>query len=137
MTTATGTDRRAERPGAIEAVPVRHPGQWVAVAIIAVLALMLLHLLVTNPAFGWSIVFQAMIQTPVIQGLFLGTLLGTVGSMIVGVVLGVVLAVMRLSPNRVLSTSSWAWLVRPARSCSLTSTRSGASKGMWLSTENV
>jgi polar amino acid transport system permease protein len=72
------------------------------------------HLLMTNDAFRWSIVFQAMIQTPVLQGLFLGTLLGTVGSMVVGVVLGVVLAVMRLSPNKVLSWSSWTftWFFR-------------------------
>jgi polar amino acid transport system permease protein len=114
MTTATAPDRRADRPGAIQAVPVRHPGQWVAVAVIVVLALMFLHLLVTNEAFRWPIVFQAMVQTPVIRGLFLGTLLGTVGSMVVGVVLGVVLAVMRLSPNKVLSTSSWAftWFFR-------------------------
>jgi polar amino acid transport system permease protein len=114
VTAATGTDRRADRPGAIDAVPVRHPGQWVAVGVIVVLALMLLHLLMTNDAFRWSIVFQAMIQTPVLQGLFLGTLLGTVGSMVVGVVLGVVLAVMRLSPNKVLSWSSWTftWFFR-------------------------
>jgi polar amino acid transport system permease protein len=114
MTTATAPDRRADRPGAIQAVPVRHPGQWVAVAVIVVLALMFLHLLVTNDAFRWPIVFQAMVQTPVIRGLFLGTLLGTVGSMAVGVVLGVVLAVMRLSPNKVLSSSSWAftWFFR-------------------------
>jgi polar amino acid transport system permease protein len=114
VTTATGTDRRADRPGAIQAVPVRHPGQWVAVAVIVVLALMFVHLLVANEAFRWSIVFQAMVQTPVIRGLFLGTLLGTVGSMVVGVGLGVVLAVMRLSPNKVLSTSSGAftWFFR-------------------------
>jgi polar amino acid transport system permease protein len=114
VTATTGTDRRAERPGAIEAVPVRHPGQWVAVGVISILVLMFVHLLVTNPAFNWSIVFQAMVQTPVIQGLFLGTLLGTVGSMIVGVFLGVVLAVMRLSPNRVLSWTAWAftWFFR-------------------------
>ena len=118
MTAATGAEQgrtdRADRPGRIEAVPVRHPGQWVAVAVIAVLALMFAHLLVANEAFRWPIVFQAMVQTPVIRGLFLGTLLGTVGSMVVGVVLGVVLAVMRLSPNKVLSTSSWAftWFFR-------------------------
>jgi polar amino acid transport system permease protein len=114
VTTTTGADRRADRPEAIDAVPVRHPGQWVAVGVIAVLALMLVHLLATNEAFRGPIVFPAMIQTPVIQGLFLGTLFGTVGSMIVGVGLGVVLAVMRLSPNKVLSWSSWAftWFFR-------------------------
>lgn len=101
--------RAAERPGPIDAVPVRHPGQWVAMAFIAVLALMLLHLLVTNDAFEWSIVGQAMVQTPVIRGLLVGTLLVTVGAMVVGVALGILLAVMRLSPNRILVGASWAY----------------------------
>ena len=104
----------AERPGRIDAVPVRHPGRWVAVGIITVLVLMFLHLVLTNHAFNWSFVFQAMNQTPVIRGLFQGTLFVTVGSMVLGIALGVVLAVMRLSPNRVLSYSAWVftWFFR-------------------------
>jgi polar amino acid transport system permease protein len=42
-----------DRPGPIDAVPVRHPGRWVAVAVIVVLALMFLHLTVTNDRFNW------------------------------------------------------------------------------------
>ena len=52
----------ADRPGRIDAVPVRHPGRWVAIAVIAVLFAMLVHLLVTNKAFDWRFVFQAMSQ---------------------------------------------------------------------------
>jgi polar amino acid transport system permease protein len=104
----------AERPGAIDAVPLRHYGRWVAVAVIAVLLLMLLHLLVTNPAFEWSFVLKAMNQRPVIEGLLKGTILVTVCSMVVGVVGGVVLAVMRLSANPVLSGVAWVftWFFR-------------------------
>jgi polar amino acid transport system permease protein len=97
------------RPGEIEAVPVRHPGRWVAIAVLALIVAMLVNLVLTNPAFNWSFVWQAMVQSPVINGLVMGTLLGTVGSMVIGVVLGVVVAVMRLSDNPVLSVTAWVY----------------------------
>ncbi|MGW6279467.1 amino acid ABC transporter permease [Kribbella sp. NPDC055071] len=104
----------AGRPGAIHAVPVRHPWRWVAIAVIAILAGMLVHLLVTSPAFDWSFIFQAMNQQPVINGFLKGTLLVTVLSMVVGVGGGVLLAVMRLSDNPVLAGVSWVftWFFR-------------------------
>lgn len=108
------TPNTAERPGTIDAVPVRHPGRWVAIAVIALLLAMLVKLLVTNDAFNWSFVFEAMIQSPVINGLLMGTLLGTAGAMVIGVVLGITLAVMRLSENPVLSGVAWVftWFFR-------------------------
>jgi polar amino acid transport system permease protein len=106
------TDR--ERPGRIDAVPVRHPGRWVAVAIVAIITALIVNLLVTNPAFNWSFVFQAMVQSPVLHGLVWGTILGTVFSMIFGVVLGVILAIMRLSENPVLKGAAfvYTWFFR-------------------------
>ena len=103
-----------DRPGLIDAKPVRHPWRWVAVAVIAVLALMFLNLLIFNPAFNWPLVFQAMNQTPVIEGFWKGTILVTILSMIFGVALGVVLAVMRLSDNPILKGVSWlyTWFFR-------------------------
>ena len=99
-----------DRPGRIDAVPVRHVGRWVAVAFIAVLVAMFVHLLLTNDAFRWAeIVFPAMVQRPVIEGLLRGTLVVTVGSMLLGVGLGVLIAVMRLSQNKVLAYTSWAY----------------------------
>src|SRR4051794_16713424 len=103
---ATAAD---ERPGTIDAVPVRHLGRWVAVAVIALGVAVLVHFMLTNDAFHWSFVWEAMVQTPVINGLLQGTLLGTAGSMVIGVVLGVVVAVMRLSENPVLSWTAWAY----------------------------
>ena len=103
-----------DRPGLIEARPVRHPWRWVAIAVIAVLFAMLANLILTNPAFDWSFVFKAMVQTPVLHGLYIGTLLTTALAMIVGV-LGVVLtAVMRLSDNPILSVVAWVftWFFR-------------------------
>ncbi|MDT4891059.1 MAG: polar amino acid transport system permease protein, partial [Pseudonocardiales bacterium] len=45
-----------ERPDDIRAVPARHPGRWVATAVVLVLLAMLVHLLVTNPNFEWRVV---------------------------------------------------------------------------------
>jgi len=98
-----------ERPGAIDAVPVRHLGRWVAVAVIALCVAMLVQFMLTNDAFHWSFVWKAMVQTPVINGLIGGTLLGTAGSMVIGVLFGVIVAVMRLSENPVLSWTAWAY----------------------------
>jgi polar amino acid transport system permease protein len=102
-----------DRPGAIDAVPVRHPGRIVAIVVIAILAAMFVHLL-TNPAFKWHFVFEAMVQQPVINGLVRGTIVVTIGSMLLGVVLGVIVAVMRLSPNKILSWTAWTftWFFR-------------------------
>ena len=103
-----------DRPGLIEARPVRHPWRWVAIAVIAVLFAMLANLILTNPAFDWSFVFKAMVQTPVLHGLYIGTLLTTALAMIVGVLGGVLTAVMRLSDNPILSGVAWVftWFFR-------------------------
>lgn len=99
-----------DRPGLIDAVPVRHVGRWVAVVVIAVLVAMFAHLLLTNAAFRWTdVTFPAMVQKPVIEGLIRGTIVVTIGSMLLGVALGVVIAIMRLSPNKVLLYTSWVY----------------------------
>jgi polar amino acid transport system permease protein len=101
--------RDDDRPGRIHAVPVRHAGRWVAIAVIVVLAAMFVSMLLTNPAFDWSFIFQAMLR-----GFYIGTLLVTVLAMVVGVSGGVILAIMRLSPNPVLSGVAWlfTWFFR-------------------------
>jgi polar amino acid transport system permease protein len=104
-----GLDRDVEF-GPIKAVPVRHPGRWVAVLVIGVVTAKLIHLLLTNPAFDWSFIGQAMIQDPVILGLILATILGTAGAMLIGVVFGVLLAVLRLSENPILRLCAWAYV---------------------------
>ncbi|HET9871007.1 MAG TPA: amino acid ABC transporter permease [Propionibacteriaceae bacterium] len=105
MTSAADPDR----PGPLSAVPVRHYGRWVAVAVIVVLMAMLVNLLVFNPVFNWPFVLEVMNQTPVLEGLGKGTVLVTVFTMAVGVVGGVILAVMRLSENPVLRWVSWVY----------------------------
>ena len=110
--TDTRVAERAE-PEAIKAVPVRHPGRWVAIAVIAVLVAMFVNMLVTNDAFQWRFMFDNMFRPPVIEGVRT-TLLVTVLAMIIGVTLGIVIAMMRLSPNPILSGAAWlyTWFFR-------------------------
>jgi len=121
MSEQTSSDRA--RPEAIKAVPVRHPGRWVMIAVLAILAAMFIHLLVTNDRFRWSFIFLhyqdgkrgVMFTEPVLDGLR-GTILLTITSMVIGIVLGVIIAIMRLSPNRILSSVAWVytWFFRAA-----------------------
>ena len=101
-TTAATRSDTADRPGLIEAKPVRHPWRWVAMAVIAVIIAMIVSSFLTNSRWDFPFAFQIMQQTPVIRGLWVGTIGGTIGAMVLGVLLGVVLAVMRLSDNPVL-----------------------------------
>ncbi|WFF06174.1 amino acid ABC transporter permease [Micromonospora sp. WMMD1076] len=113
MTTEEATTARA-RPEPIKAVPVRHPGRWVAVAVLSVLGAMFVHLLVTNEAFNWPFMVDKMFRPPIIEGLLRGTVLMTVSAMLIGVTLGVVIAVMRLSDNPILRGVAWlyTWFFR-------------------------
>src|SRR5437764_6694841 len=109
--TADGAAR--DRPEPIRAVPVRHPGRWVAIAVIAVMTAMFVHMVVTNKRFSWSFMFHNMFRGPILRGVQT-TLLLTVLAMLIGVALGVVVAVMRLSENPIVSWSAWiyTWFFR-------------------------
>lgn len=100
-------------PEKIVAVPVRHPGRWVAAAVLLVLAAMLVHSLVTNPAWRWDVVWEFLFSRRVLEGLLV-TIELTALAMVIGVVLGIVVAIMRLSRNPIVSTVAWlyAWFFR-------------------------
>jgi polar amino acid transport system permease protein len=106
-------DSTAVRKQSIESVPVRHPGRWVAVAVLAVLGAMFVNTVLTNDGFRWPIVGRYLFAEPVLNGLR-NTLILTALSMIIGIVGGIALAVMRLSPNWVLSSVAavYIWLFR-------------------------
>jgi polar amino acid transport system permease protein len=114
--TPTETARPEERPAAPEAivaVPVRHPGRWVAAVILLVLAAMFVHGLIANPAWKWGTVGQYLFSSQVLNGLLL-TMLLTVVAMVIGIVLGIVVAIMRLSTNPIVAGIAWlyAWFFR-------------------------
>ncbi|GAA1393464.1 amino acid ABC transporter permease [Kitasatospora putterlickiae] len=100
---------KSRRPETIKAVPVRHPGRWAGAAVIVVLAAMLLHALIFNPAFQWDVVKDTLQNEQILRGI-VTTLELTVLSMLMGVSGGVLLAIMRLSPNPLLSGTAWFYI---------------------------
>src|SRR3954466_5350029 len=106
---ASDTTTRPAPPEQIQAVPVRHPGRWIAAAVIAVLVAMFVHMLLTNPVFQWGFMFDNMFTPAVLRGART-TLVMTVLAMVLGVLLGIIVAVMRLSPNPVLAGTAWAYV---------------------------
>jgi polar amino acid transport system permease protein len=97
------------RPDDIKAVPVRHPGRWIASAIVVLLAAIVIHSVATNPRFGWGTVGDFLFDDRVLRGVQV-TLELTVISMAIGIMLGVILAVMRLSPNPLVSGGAWVYI---------------------------
>lgn len=93
----------------IKAIPVRHPGRWIAVAILLLLAAMGVNSLVTNEKWLWG-TFWEYVFTPVIFAGLWKTVWITAASMAIGIVLGVILAVMRMSPNPVVKTVAWLYI---------------------------
>ena len=93
-TTPTG---HAEEP----VIRLRHPGRWVAAAVLVVLAAMAVSFVVTSPGLRLDLVVGYVFERSILQGLLV-TLELTVIAMAVGIVLGTVLAMMRLSENPLL-----------------------------------
>jgi polar amino acid transport system permease protein len=112
VTPSTGGEQEAAQPGsprAIEAVPVRHPGRWIAAAIVALIALSLGRSAIDNPNFKWDLVGQYLFDQRILDGV-VKTIELTVLGMGIGVVLGVLFAVMRLSPNFLIRGASWLYI---------------------------
>jgi len=93
----------------IKAIPVRHPGRWVAAAIILILGAALVKSMATNHRFEWGVVKNYFFSDQVLRGLVV-TLELTALSMAIGIAIGVVLAIMRLSPNPLVSSASWIYI---------------------------
>lgn len=98
-----------QRPEAIKAIPVRHPGRWIAAAVVLAVAVALIYQIVRAPDLEWDVVGQWLTASSILNGLLV-TLELTVIAMAIGIVLGVILAVMRLSPNPVVSSISWLYI---------------------------
>lgn len=115
---------------AVEVVPVRHVGRYVAAGVVLLLLAMLVHTLfskvptgqrtchvtagvrtchpVTNWRFSWNIVFHYFTSRDVFSGLLV-TLELTVIAMAIGIILGMLIAIMRLSHNRLVSSTAWVY----------------------------
>ena len=77
--------------------------------VVLVIAASIVRSIVTNKRFEWHVVGHYLFDHRILHGVVV-TLELTVISMVVGIVLGVLLAVMRLSPNPLVSGSSWLYI---------------------------
>lgn len=98
-----------ERIDRIKAVPVRHPGRWVGIVIIAIIVAIIIQSVATNENFRWYIVWLYLRDVKVIQGVG-WTLVLTVASMVLAIVLAILLAFMRQSDNPIFRWVSWFWV---------------------------
>ncbi|MEV5716945.1 amino acid ABC transporter permease [Amycolatopsis mediterranei] len=98
---------------ALKVVPARHPLTWIAAAVVAVLAAMAGHALVTNKAFDWPTFTRFVFQKSILEAVAL-TLELTLFGVVAGFLLGTVLALMRISRNPLLRAVSWTytWIFR-------------------------
>jgi polar amino acid transport system permease protein len=97
------------RPGAIKAIPVRHPWRWVSGALVLAFAGDVVYTFATAPDLRWDEVWKWLTGRLILEGIVI-TLELTVLAMVIGIVLGIVLAVMRLSPSPVMSWVSWIYI---------------------------
>lgn len=110
MTTPLRSGAAADTaPEAIKAVPLRHPGRWLAAVIILGLVALFIYGAATNPHYDWATYRRYLFDRRISEAAW-NTLQLTFWAMLIGVVLGVLLAVMRLSPNPVLKSASWVYL---------------------------
>jgi polar amino acid transport system permease protein len=110
-------ERPTGRPDEIKAVPVRHPGRWIAAAIVVVVAASIVRSIVTgagsktvpNSGFQWHVVGHYLFDPRILHGV-VATIYVTFLAMVIGILLGVLAAIMRLSPNPIVSGASWLYI---------------------------
>lgn len=90
-------------------VPRRHPGRWIAVAVLAVLALQVGQAISVNPNFHWDVYLTYLFAPPVIRGVG-WTLLLTIVAMTVAIIVAGLLVVMRDSENPILRGIAYGWV---------------------------
>ena len=111
------TAHAVQPPEAVHAeepvVRLRHPGRWVAAAILVVLAAMLVNFVATTEQLRPDLVLGYLFERSILRGLLV-TIEVTAVAMVVGMVLGTVLAIMRLSDNPLLrgAAGGYVWLFR-------------------------
>jgi polar amino acid transport system permease protein len=93
----------------LQAVPLRHPGRWVAAGVLVLLLLWLVLSAVQRNVVDWAVFRRFLFNETILEGVR-NTVVLAVLAQVAGIVLGVVFAVMRLAKNPVLSTVSWSYI---------------------------
>ena len=103
-------EERTGRPeDEIKAVPVRHPGRWIAAAIVLWFGAAAVRSIVTAKGFQWGVVGHYLFNSVILHGV-VATIYLTALCQAIGIVLGVISAVMRRSPNPIVSGASWLYI---------------------------
>jgi polar amino acid transport system permease protein len=108
VTSSPSLDNGAD-PAPIKAIPLKHPGRWVAAVVIVVLFGLFAYGAATNSAYGWGTYGRYLFDSRIGTGVWITVQL-LVYSMVIAIILGVAVAVMRLSPNPVLRSAAWVYL---------------------------
>ena len=90
-------------------IPRKHPGRWIAVGIIAILAMQAVQVVLTNPNFHWDVFLEYLLHPQILRGVR-WTLLLTVLSMALAIVIAGALVAMRDSDNPVLQWAAYSWI---------------------------
>jgi len=93
----------------VDAIPVRHPGQWVLAVVILLIAVFLAIEVYKNPNLDHPTFVQFLASPAVLEGLLVTVELTIIAS-VAAIAIGVVLAVMQLSKNPVLKAASWLYV---------------------------
>ncbi|SCX10917.1 amino acid ABC transporter permease [Corynebacterium jeikeium] len=104
---SSATQRR--RPTENKAIPLRHPGRWIAAVVLAALVVWFIISAARNDAYHWDTYFQYLLDTRIVKAA-MHTIALTILAMIIGVVIGAIVAVLRMSPNPVLQGVAWLFL---------------------------
>lgn len=90
-------------------VPRRHPGRWLAVALLILIAFQAVSAVAVNPNFHWGVFAKYLFDPLIFRGIG-WTLILTVAAMAVAVPIALALVVMRDSDNPILSSLAWGWI---------------------------
>lgn len=89
--------------------PVFQPGRLISVILVAVIVILIISTLTTNPNYHWDKVGEYLFHPTMIRGIGY-TLLLTIAAMFIGVILAITMAIMRQSPNPVLKSVAWFYI---------------------------
>jgi polar amino acid transport system permease protein len=102
-----------EQLAAAKLRPRRSTWTWVAATVAAIIVAQIIYSMISNPAFGWSVVGRYLFSPQVLTGLST-TLMLTAVSMPAAVLIGIIVAVAADSKNCVLSSiaKAFVWIFR-------------------------
>jgi polar amino acid transport system permease protein len=102
-----------QRRSGYRVVPAKHHARTLGTVFAALLIVVVLNSILSNPRWGWSVFAEWFLSEPVLSGLGRTLLLTALGA-VIGFALGIPVALARVSRSPLLAGSAWAfvWLFR-------------------------